>query len=97
LIVNELVSNALKHAFPNGRGGQVVVEVRSDGEESGQYRLVIWDDGVGIPTATDVRNTASLGLQLVNSLIRQIGGTVNLCRENGTRFDIRFSGLRAKI
>ncbi len=94
LIVNELVSNALKHAFPDGRSGQVGVEIQED-RELEQFRLVIWDDGIGIPEDLDYLKTTSLGLQLVNSLTRQIKGSIDLCRVNGTKFDICFSELSA--
>ncbi len=91
LILNELVSNALKHAFPAGAEGVVGVSLCSD---AGKYTLVVWDDGIGFPEGIDFRNTASLGLQLVNSLARQLNGTAELYRENGTRFEIIFTGSR---
>lgn len=97
LIVNELVSNALKHAFPNGRTGQIGVEIHhQDLAGTSNYQLVIWDDGVGIPQDMDYLNTPSLGLQLVSNLTRQLGGVIDLCREGGTCFTIRFSGQRAR-
>lgn len=87
LIVNELVSNALKRAFPNGREGEIKVEMRCNG--SGQYLLVVGDDGAGMPGSVDHRTTSSLGLQLVNSLTRQLDGTVEV-QSPGTRFAICF-------
>jgi two-component sensor histidine kinase/PAS domain-containing protein len=92
LILNELVSNALKHAFPDSRPGQIGVELLED-RELHQFRLVVWDNGVGIPGNMNYQQTTSLGLQLVNSLTRQLNGTVDLCRVNGTRFDICFPGV----
>ncbi len=89
LIVNELVSNALKHAFPNGRSGQIGVNIRHEENEQ-QVWLVVCDDGVGMPEDIDYRKTRSLGLQLVHSLTRQLGGTFELCEGSGTRFEIRF-------
>lgn len=89
LIVNELVSNALKYAFPDGRGGEVRIEVQCSVE--GQYRLVVSDNGVGMPEGMDFRKTASLGLKLVNSLARQLGGTVEMNGMSGTVFVIQFS------
>ncbi len=94
LIVNELVSNALKHAFPQERTGQIGIVLRHERDKR-QYHLVIGDDGIGIPGDLDYQHTTSLGLQLVNSLARQINGTIALCRENGTQFDIRFPDLGA--
>ena len=94
LIVNELASNALKHAFPNGRGGVIGVEMAVENGAGGpaRYRLTVWDDGVGFPEGLDFRNTQSLGLQLVNSLTQQLGGTVELNREGRTAFEIVFAG-----
>jgi PAS domain S-box-containing protein len=91
LIVNELVSNALKHGFPNERLGQIGIILKHE-ETGGEHNLTIWDDGVGIPAEVDYPHTGSLGLQLVNSLTRQINARVELCRDTGTRFVIRFSG-----
>jgi two-component sensor histidine kinase len=91
LILNELVTNALKHGFPDGRGGEVYVGVR---EADGRYAIVVQDDGVGFQEAVDFHNAASLGLQLVNSLVRQLGGAIELCRLKGTKFEITFVGVR---
>jgi two-component sensor histidine kinase/GAF domain-containing protein len=94
LIINELASNALKYAFPNGRSGVIGVEVapESGAEGEAQYRLSVWDDGVGFPDGLDFRHTKSLGLQLVNSLTQQLEGSLTLSRENGTAFEIVFAG-----
>jgi two-component sensor histidine kinase/GAF domain-containing protein len=94
LIINELASNALKHAFPNGRSGVIGVEMIQERGAGGgeQYRLTIWDDGAGFPEGLDFRHTKSLGLQLVNSLTQQLGGSVTLSREKGTAFEIAFTG-----
>ncbi len=91
LLVNELVSNALKHAFPNERSGMIGVEMRSVGESC--YQLAVWDDGIGFPADVDFQKTASLGLQLVNSLTHQISGALELDTHLGTRFNIVFSKL----
>lgn len=90
LIVNELVSNALKHAFPDRGKGTVVIgllELRD-----GRYELSVEDDGVGIALDKDWRVTTSLGMQLVQSLTKQLRGEVNLERLSpGSRFTIHFS------
>jgi PAS domain S-box-containing protein len=91
LIINELVSNALKHAFPDARPGLIHVEMRHSAEQR-QYHLIIADDGVGIEQEQLSQFTASLGLQLVQSLTRQLGGKVEVSGAAGTRFDIRFPG-----
>jgi len=88
LIINELLSNALKHAFPGGRGGTVYLALR---EQGGKTRLTVRDDGVGFPDRLDVRRPGSLGLQLVNTLVAQIGGVLEVDRSAGTEFSIAFS------
>jgi PAS domain S-box-containing protein len=87
LIVNELVSNSLKHAFPARRKGHVCVELSA---EESDVVLSVADDGVGIPEALDFRNPASLGLKLVCIFTDQVRGTIELLRGEGTRFVIRF-------
>lgn len=76
LILNELVSNALKHAFPSGRSGEVRVELGRLGESG--LRLRVSDDGVGLPADFAARRSASLGLQLVSDLARQLGGQLTV-------------------
>ena len=81
LIVNELISNALKHAFPDGRTGEVAVELhRAPGDA---YVVGVSDDGVGYPQGVDFRNTETLGMQIVNTLVGQIDGTIELQRGQG--------------
>ena len=87
LIINELLSNALKHAFPDGRGGKVLLGLRAQG---GMTRLTVKDDGVGVPQEVDVSRPDSLGLQLVNTLVSQIGGVLEVDRSHGTEFRIAF-------
>jgi two-component sensor histidine kinase len=88
LILNELLSNALKYAFPNDRQGEIQVELRT--VEAGWLRLVVRDDGVGFPPDLDFRQSRSLGLRLVNTLVEQLEGTIQLDRSGGTRFEVRF-------
>lgn len=88
LMVNELISNALKHAFPDERAGSVSVEMRIVNES--YIQLVVGDNGVGFPEQVDYRTAASLGLQLVNSLARQLGGSIDVSKTPGTKFVIRF-------
>lgn len=90
LIISELVSNSLKHGFPDGRGGQVVVELRpEDGHRSALY---VRDDGVGMPPDFDLAETSTLGLKLVTNLAGQLGGefAVELPRNGGVAFKITF-------
>jgi PAS domain S-box-containing protein len=86
LIVNELVTNALKHAFPGG-SGRVEVRMRRDGA---LVEIAVADDGVGLPAGFDLAQVATLGLHLVRSLSRQLQATVLLERAGGTRCTIGF-------
>jgi PAS domain S-box-containing protein len=88
LILNELVSNALAHAFPDGRSGTVRIECRKD--EGRSVLLVVADDGIGLPEDFDIRRSASFGLEVVALLVDQLGGTLEWNREGGTKFQIRF-------
>ncbi len=85
LILNELLTNALKHAFPSGRAGDVYITLQAEGE---CVRLSVRDTGIGFPAGVDFRNTESLGLQLVDMLSEQLGGTLTLMGEGGTAFTV---------
>jgi PAS domain S-box-containing protein len=105
LIINELVSNSLKHAFPvyaacvaEKPGGSIYGE-RSKGEgeicisfcsDDNKHTLIVGDNGVSFPEDMDFRNTESLGLQLVNTLAHQLEGTIELDRNGGAKFEIVF-------
>ena len=78
LIVNELVSNALKHAFPDGRKGKVSIRCRCETTDPGVIELLIADDGIGMPEGFDWKNAPSLGLRLVVSLIAQLNGSIEM-------------------
>lgn len=88
LIINELVSNSLKYAFPDGESGQVEIEFLKLGE--GRLSLVVSDDGVGLSESIDLKQLSSLGLQLVHDLAHQLAGSVKIFRGNGTQFCITF-------
>ena len=83
LVINELISNSLKYAFPEGRTGEVAISVVKEGHT---LNLVYRDTGIGIPAELDWRDTQSLGLRLVNTLVDQMNGTIELDRSAGTRF-----------
>ena len=89
LIINELISNALKHAFPEGKKGSIAVELTQDKKRE-EYILTVTDDGIGFPEVTDYRNTETFGLQLVDMLTEQFHGTMELDRTKGTSFRITF-------
>jgi predicted ATPase/two-component sensor histidine kinase len=88
LITNELVSNAMKHAFPYRRAGRVVVAMRLG--EDGRLSLSVSDDGIGLPKGLDLANAPSLGLQLVHDLSLQLNAELIVNRDSGTAFTISF-------
>ncbi len=92
LIVNELVTNALKYAFPDGRKGVVNIELRTNSHNN--YCLIVKDNGVGLPPEIDIENTSTLGMQLITILIRQLRGTLLVKSEEGAYFQIEFSENR---
>ena len=77
LMVNELISNALKHGFPAGRGGEVLVVLEPAGDGT-SWRLRVGDNGVGLPAGFALDGLSSMGLQLVSQLCQQIGGTLDV-------------------
>jgi two-component sensor histidine kinase len=107
IIVNELVSNSLKYAFPEGRNGEIYIELQIvyDNNETlsnaivesniknnlcsrKHLKLIVEDNGIGFPQSIDFKNTSSLGLQLVNTLVDQIGGEIEYKKRPGTKFII---------
>lgn len=93
LVINELVTNSLKHAFPEGRKGEVRISLRKI--EGDELLLIVSDNGIGIPEKLDFRNTKTLGLLLVVTLSEeQLQGKVELNRDRGTEFRIRFRELK---
>lgn len=93
LILNELISNSCKYAFPEDRKGNIYLNFKPERQNTSctNYLLQVADDGIGIPETIDIQNTDTLGLQLITMLTRQIQGTLDLDRTQGTRFTIRFS------
>jgi PAS domain S-box-containing protein len=92
LIINELISNALKHAFPEGRSGSLSLDLHKVSGDG--YLLRVKDDGVGFPKALDFRKTETLGMQIVRTLVSQIDGSIDLTREKGTEFTIHFEEVK---
>jgi PAS domain S-box-containing protein len=88
LIVNELLTNALRHAFPSGTKGNVRVRLRSLGVEN--VELVVQDDGVGFPAGTDISSATTMGLAIVRTLVEQMHGTLSMDTKHGTTCTIRF-------
>ena len=87
LIINELVTNSLKYAFPNGKRGKIDIDLHKTDDH---YEFTIKDNGIGFPEDIDFKNTDSLGMQLVNSFTDQIDGKIELDRRDGTQFKITF-------
>jgi PAS domain S-box-containing protein len=93
IIISEIVSNSLKHAFPKGNKGEIRISLK---EHENTYELTISDDGIKFPENLDFKNTDSLGLQLTNNLVGQIDGKIELNRGDGTEFKIIFKELKYK-
>lgn len=89
LIINELVSNICKHAFPDGREG--IVKLTLSQNEAKEITIIIADNGVGFPHHINFRDTESLGLQLVCTLTQQLEGNITLNNQFGTTFTLTFS------
>lgn len=88
LIINEIMSNSLKYAFPDNRDGIIFVTLKVVNKK---VSIEVGDNGVGIPNNVDIKNTQTLGLQLVDTLVEQISGTIKLSRNKGTIFSIEFN------
>lgn len=88
LIVNEIASNAFKHAFAKGQSGTIGVKLSRD--ELGEIHLDIWDDGIGLPAENSLERPDTLGLRLIKTLTGQLGGKIELNNQRGTRFELRF-------
>ena len=87
LIINELITNALKHAFPEDREGEILVRMRpSDGDK---YELTVKDNGVGLPEGFDIRQKGTLGFQIVSDLVKQLDGSIEIRRDAGSEIIIR--------
>jgi PAS domain S-box-containing protein len=95
LIVNELISNSLKHAFPGDRKGAITIRFGLD-PVKGEYALDYCDDGVGLPPGLDVRTQGTLGIRLIDGLTKQLGGTLEVLSGEGTRFRILFPAESSK-
>ena len=89
LILNELISNALKHAFPGDRPGELRIIIQET--KSKEIEIVVRDNGLGLPDDVDIHQSRSMGLYLVNGLVKkQLEGQIEVRRDNGTEFRIKF-------
>ncbi|MGK0285629.1 MAG: two-component sensor histidine kinase [Salibacteraceae bacterium] len=89
LIVNELLSNAIKYAYPKEESGQIDIWLKN--EDKNQYSLVVSDDGVGFPEGIDIKSTNTLGLQLVTMLSKQLKSELTYKGTNGTEISLKFN------
>jgi two-component sensor histidine kinase len=94
LILNELISNVLKYAFPEGKPGHILLRCKPT--DTGAYIMDFSDNGVGFPTGFDHKNTQTLGLRLINSLVAQLDGKVELEGSAGVKFHIFFKKSRSQ-
>ena len=88
LIINELVSNAIKHAFPDNRQG--CIEVKFSENANKEYELIVKDNGVGLKQGIDIFENDTLGILLVKTIVEQIEGKLQVTGENGCTFKITF-------
>ncbi|MBI5458813.1 PocR ligand-binding domain-containing protein [Methanobacterium sp.] len=95
LIINELITNSLKYAFPQSSNTNGFIKIELNQIED-RFKLVISDNGVGLPSHIQPENTETLGLQLVNNLVNQLEGTIKIDRTHGTKFTIIFTELNYK-
>lgn len=90
LIINELVSNSIKYAFPEDREGKISISILSI--EENKFKLIVKDNGIGAPEGADLKKSDTLGIQLVTLLTRQLNGTLEIIseKEKGVEFNITF-------
>ncbi len=93
LIINELVSNSLKYAFPNGTSGNIYLSLKE--KDDGTFKLLISDDGSAFPSDFEEKKNRTLGLQLVNNLVKQLDGDLDFNKEK-KEFKINFKELTYK-
>lgn len=98
LIINEAITNSLKYAFPNGRPGTISVALQPANSHSSMdtyaYRLIIADNGIGMPPGLDLRQSRTLGLNIIKGLSRQIQGTLEIIDETGVRISLLFNNIK---
>jgi two-component sensor histidine kinase len=94
LLINELVSNCIKHAFGKDDSGEIKIELYTD--EDNCYSMIVKDNGKGFPETVDFRNTKTLGMQLVVTLADQLDAVVSMDNHVGTSFLIKFKEIKYK-
>ena len=94
LLIDEMVANSLKYAFPNRRSGKINIELHSD--KHNKFTLIVSDNGIGIPKDVDTEKASTFGMQLIKYLTKQLKGTIELDRNHGTRYKLQFTELKYK-
>ena len=94
LLIDEMVSNSLKYAFPNGSKGKINIDLHSN--ENNKFILMVSDNGIGIPADVELENADTFGMQLIKYLTNQLKGKLELDRKNGTKFRLEFNELKYK-
>jgi len=92
LLLNELITNTVKYAFPNKMTGTVTIEFTKADED--YLRLAIIDDGVGLPADFELRKNKSLGMQLIDGFVRELYGKLNISSNNGTNIEVLFKPVK---
>ena len=87
LIINEMIVNTIKYAFPNGEGGNLEIDLEKLGNK---IKLYVTDDGIGLPEDLDISTSPTLGLTIINSLVEQLEGTFKKLDCKGTGYIIEF-------
>jgi PAS domain S-box-containing protein len=93
LLINEIVANSVNHAFPHHQKGEIIVDLKREGDA---FILKISDDGIGIPEYVDFEKAETLGFQLVNNLVNQLDGEIEMQTNNGVTFIVKFKELEYK-
>jgi two-component sensor histidine kinase len=94
LIINEIITNSYKYAFNNQKENSLSISINK--ESNGDFKLIMADSGPGLPFGFNVKKAKSLGLRLINRLVKQLHGTLNVSNENGARFEIMFKDVHAR-
>jgi two-component sensor histidine kinase len=87
IIINELITNSMKYAFPGRECGLIAVEAARTGN---QLRIIYSDDGIGLPESVDLENSTGFGMQLIHLLVQQLEGSTRIDRTQGTKFQFEF-------
>ena len=91
LLITEILSNAIKYAFPDARTGEIRIQFKKS--RHGIYTLMICDNGIGLPGGVDLENATTLGMEIISELTKQIKGSVSVVTDDGgTAYTIRFRG-----